>query len=104
MSDHEIARAADRVTRRVVVTGRVQGVWYRGWTVEQARARGLVGWVRNRRDGAVEALFAGPAADVEAMIAACREGPPAARVADVRVEAAGADDAAGDGFRQRPTV
>ena len=47
---------------RVVISGRVQGVWYRGWTVDEARARGLDGWVRNRRDGSVEAVFQGPAA------------------------------------------
>jgi len=65
---------------RVVIEGRVQGVWFRGWTVEQARARNLSGWVRNRRDGAVEALFAGASRDVDAVLAACRRGPPMARV------------------------
>jgi acylphosphatase len=68
---------------RVVVHGRVQGVWFRGWTVDQARARGLDGWVRNRRDGTVEALFSGEDAAVEAMVAACRTGPPAARVVGI---------------------
>ena len=62
------------------IEGRVQGVWYRGWTVDEAATRGLGGWVRNRMDGSVEAVFSGPAADVEEMVEACRRGPPAARV------------------------
>ncbi|WP_374656582.1 acylphosphatase [Dongia sp.] len=80
------------------IRGKVQGVWYRAWTVEQAEARGLTGWVRNRADGSVEALFAGPPDKVADMIAACHQGPRAARVVDVAVE-----DFAGDipeGFAQ----
>lgn len=73
---------------RVVITGRVQGVFYRAWTRERAERHGVSGWVRNRPDGAVEALFSGPAEAVDALLAACREGPPAARVADIAVEAA----------------
>ena len=65
---------------RVRVEGRVQGVWFRAWTVQEATRRGLAGWVRNCHDGAVEAVFAGPRIDVEDMIAACRRGPPAAQV------------------------
>ena len=72
-------------TVRAVIHGRVQGVWYRGWTVDQATALGLTGWVRNRPDGAVEALFHGPAATVDAMLTACRAGPPMARVDDIQV-------------------
>jgi acylphosphatase len=72
--------AEPSMTIRVIVSGRVQGVWYRGWTVDEAVERGLSGWVRNRRDGSVEALFSGPEAAVRAMIERCREGPPAARV------------------------
>ncbi|HEY5710902.1 MAG TPA: acylphosphatase [Allosphingosinicella sp.] len=68
------------VARHVVVHGRVQGVFYRGWSVEAAQDLGLAGWVRNRRDGTVEMLVAGPEAAVAAMIERCREGPPAARV------------------------
>lgn len=68
---------------RVRIEGRVQGVWYRGWTVDEARRHGLQGWVRNRRDHSVEALFAGPNAAVDAMIEACWQGPPAARVTGV---------------------
>ena len=67
----------------VRIEGRVQGVWYRGWTVEQASRRGLDGWVRNRADGSVEALFAGEAAAVAAMLEACRQGPAAAQVTAV---------------------
>ena len=63
---------------RVVISGRVQGVWFRGWTVDEATARGLSGWVRNRRDGTVEAVFEGAPAAVDAMIEACRSGPPPA--------------------------
>ena len=84
------------------ISGRVQGVWYRGWTVERASALGLSGWVRNRTDGSVEALFAGPADAVDAMLAACREGPPAAVVREVAVESA-PDPGAGP-FEQRPTA
>jgi acylphosphatase len=71
------------VARRVVVGGRVQGVGYRAWTEVSALERGIEGWVRNRRDGSVEALFAGPDDIVAAMIEACRRGPPGARVESV---------------------
>ena len=66
--------------RVVMVRGRVQGVGFRAWTEITALERGLEGWVRNRRDGAVEALFIGSKDDVAAMIEACRNGPPGARV------------------------
>jgi acylphosphatase len=66
--------------RHVVIRGRVQGVGYRAWVEHQALARQLEGWVRNRRDRSVEAVFAGPEAIVSDMIAACRRGPTAARV------------------------
>ena len=65
------------------ILGRVQGVWYRAWTEKQATARHLRGWVRNRSDGSVEAVFAGERAQVEAMIDACRQGPAEARVLDI---------------------
>ncbi len=87
---------------RVVIHGRVQGVWFRGWTVDQARARALDGWVRNRRDGSVEALFAGDDAAIEEMIAACRSGPPAARVAEIERHPAAPPAVAG--FRQIPSA
>jgi acylphosphatase len=66
--------------RQVVIRGRVQGVGYRAWLEQQASVRHLEGWVRNRRDGSVEALFAGPAEAVSEMAAQCRMGPPFARV------------------------
>ncbi len=87
---------------RVVVSGRVQGVWYRGWQVDEAQDRGLDGWVRNRRDGSVEAVFQGTPEVVAEMIAACREGPPMARVA--AVETHPHDDPVGRGFEQRPSA
>jgi acylphosphatase len=68
------------VIRHVVVRGRVQGVGYRAWTEYTALERGVQGWVRNCRDGTVEALFKGPTDAVEGMIAACSEGPRGSRV------------------------
>lgn len=87
---------------RVRIEGRVQGVWYRAWTVEEATRRGLSGWVRNRRDGSVEALFSGPAEGVAEMVEACRTGPPAARVARLSQEPA--EGPGEPGFRQLPTA
>ena len=68
------------VHRHVVIRGRVQGVGYRAWTEVTALERGIEGWVRNRRDGSVEAVFGGLDNDVAAMIAECRRGPPGAWV------------------------
>ena len=94
--------------RRIVVRGRVQGVGYRAWTEDTAILNGLDGWVRNRRDGSVEAVFAGPAAAVEAMIQACRRGPDSARVEAVEQHDAGPDEVAmrrgADGFSVLPTI
>lgn len=75
--------AADHMSRHVFIRGRVQGVGFRAWVEDEAARRGLKGFVRNRRDGSVEALFSGPAEEVLDMIAACRRGPPAARVTAV---------------------
>lgn len=77
------ANTGGRIVRRVMVTGRVQGVGYRQWTRGEALALGLQGFVRNRHDGTVEAVFAGRAQDVAAMIALCRRGPTAAAVQSV---------------------
>ena len=92
----------------VTIQGRVQGVGYRAWVEYQAMASGLEGWVRNRRDGSVEALFAGHAKAVAEMIALCRHGPPSARVTAVLNEPAGEDQLrlrqAGEGFSVLPTV
>jgi acylphosphatase len=76
---------SERRTVRVRIEGRVQGVSYRYWTQEQAQALSLTGWVRNRRDGAVEALFSGPACNVAEMLVRCHEGPPAAVVSAVEI-------------------
>jgi acylphosphatase len=89
-------------TLRLRVTGRVQGVGYRAWALETAARLGLRGWVRNRSDGSVEALVTGEDAAVAAMIAACRDGPVAARVGDVAVSQA--EDDGSDGFRATATV
>jgi acylphosphatase len=69
----------------VRITGRVQGVAYRAWAQDQAEALGLSGWVRNCRDGNVEAVICGPRETVQAMIEACRAGPRLARVDEVMV-------------------
>lgn len=86
-----------------VIEGRVQAVGFRYWMAREAEALSLQGWVRNRRDGTVEALFAGPAAAVDAMLEACRRGPSSAQVARVRAQPADAPPD-GAGFRFRPTA
>jgi acylphosphatase len=71
---------------RVIVTGRVQGVYFRASTVDEARSHGLTGWVRNRADGSVELEAQGDEDQVAALLAWCAHGPPAARVTHVAVE------------------
>ena len=88
-------------TRKLRIHGRVQGVWYRGWTVDEAERRGLRGWVRNRRDGSVEALLCGPEPIVDDMIEALWEGPPSARVESVLPSPA--ESFTGRGFVTLPT-
>jgi acylphosphatase len=94
--------------RHVTVRGRVQGVGYRAWVEHQAIAHDLEGWVRNRRDGTVEAVIAGPAAEVAAMIEALRRGPPSAHVQSLEARAADAAELAlreaGEAFSQLPTA
>ena len=70
----------ERVIRRVTIHGRVQGVGFRDWTRHVARGRGIEGWVRNLKNGCVEAVFAGTHEAVSAMVAACRGGPSGAKV------------------------
>jgi acylphosphatase len=91
---------------RVTISGRVQGVGYRAWTQIEATARGVRGWVRNRLNGDVEALFAGPPDAVEALCAACWRGPAHARVDKVEVTESSAAALAElwAGFRQIATL
>ena len=75
----------EKISAQVVVHGWVQGVYFRAFTRDQARSLGLTGWVRNRRDGTVEALFEGEKEKVDQMIAWCRRGSPPSRVEKVDV-------------------
>ncbi len=90
------------LARSLIVHGRVQGVFYRGWAVETAQSLGLDGWVRNRRDGTVEIVIGGDEAAMDEMIARCRQGPPAARV--TRIETTESEMEIPAGFRSRPTL
>lgn len=94
---------SERKRVHVMVRGRVQGVGYRAWCADEAARRGLAGFVRNRRDGAVEAVFVGAPDGVDAMVAACWSGPPAARVDDVLVQPA-VDTAPADGPGNGPDM
>lgn len=87
---------------RLRISGKVQGVWFRAWTVEEARALGLSGWVRNRKDGTVEVLAVGGADAIGHLISLCHDGPPAAAVDHVEVEAV--RGITPTGFVQKPTV
>ena len=95
-------QASDRRSVRVRLEGHVQGVGFRYWTERAATNLGLDGWVRNRRDGGVEAVFSGGADAVARMIERCRQGPPSARVDFVKVM----DEAQlpPPGFEVHPTV
>ena len=86
----------------LIIGGRVQGVGYRAWVAEEAASRGLSGWVRNRRDGSVEALVAGDAGVVEEFLERCRDGPRAASVSSVTSESY--DGPLPRGFTVRPTA
>ncbi len=81
---------------RVSVEGTVQGVGYRYWTERTATGLDLSGWVRNRRDGSVEALFCGDTDAVAEMLQRCQDGPPSARVTAIRILEEGGEDP--DGF------
>lgn len=94
--------------RHVTIRGRVQGVGYRAFVEDEATARDLEGWARNRRDGSVEAVFAGPEDIVSEMVASCRRGPSSARVDAVQNEAGNPDmldlRRAGERFSVLPTI
>ena len=97
-----------RIIRHVDARGRVQGVGYRAFVEFEALRRGIEGWVRNRRDGSVEALFAGDTANVHGMIEVCRRGPHSAKV-DALDQREGTEDelkarAPGEVFSVRPTA
>jgi acylphosphatase len=92
----------DRVAVRLVIKGSVQGVGYRWWAQGEARRRGLDGWVRNRHDGTVELVAAGPQAAIDQLVEACWSGPPSAAVHIV--ERLPAEDVGLSRFEERPTV
>jgi len=96
------------IIRRLRVTGRVQGVGFRYALQEEANRLAATGWVRNRRDGSVEALVQGSAESVEALIAWAKRGPPDARVTDLQVEAGAQEEAGAQqalaGFELRATL
>lgn len=91
-------------TRRLLITGRVQGVGFRYALQDEAEKLGLAGWVRNRSDGSVEALAQGSPQALEALAAWARRGPPGARVAGLRVEPAPDEEVSHAGFELRPTL
>jgi acylphosphatase len=91
---------------RLLIHGQVQGVGYRAWFAREAERRGLSGWVRNRRTGSVEALLFAEEHALAELIAACRSGPPLARVSHIDIVAVEPGEA-GDplnGIERRPTV
>jgi acylphosphatase len=89
---------------RLRITGRVQGVGFRYALQAEAQRLGIAGWVRNRADGSVEALARGAPQALDALAAWARRGPPAARVAEVRVEPANDEEASHSGFELLPTL
>jgi acylphosphatase len=92
-------------TRRLIVTGRVQGVGYRDSLSAEAQRHGLTGWVRNRRDGSVEAVLQGTQEAIDATIAWARRGPALARVTNVRIDQAGDEPEENySGFERWPTA
>jgi acylphosphatase len=98
----EEGASAATTTLRLHILGRVQGVGYRWWAAQTARALGLTGWVRNLTDGSVEALAHGPKDAVDRFVGECHAGPPSARV--TAVNTAHAEKFSGMDFQQRPTA
>jgi acylphosphatase len=88
--------------KRLFIVGRVHGVGYRGWMVQQAERLGVSGWVRNRRDGSIEALVDGDTAAVEELLRLCRRGPPLAGVTQITEELA--EPCIEPGFGRLPTA
>ena len=86
--------------RRLIISGRVQGVGFRDWMVATAESLGVFGWVRNRRDGTVEAVLDGDEAAIAELLRACRRGPRLAEVSEILEELTEAPD--GPGFRKLP--
>jgi acylphosphatase len=96
--------SAEFIEVHVFAEGRVQGVGYRDFVRRSAERFGVSGWVRNRRDGSVEACLLGPRSRVDAVVAEMRRGPRFAEVANLRVEAAQPNESAMDGFAVRSTI
>ena len=99
---NNLPTAADIAYRHLIISGKVQGVFYRASMVEAAQGLSVTGWVRNRLDGTVEAMLAGSGESVALLIAWARKGPPAARVDHVQVELG--DEESFIGFEARPTA
>jgi acylphosphatase len=90
------------IARGIRIEGHVQGVFFRDWTVDQARALGVCGWVRNRRDGSVEVYALGEERALDGLIARLHEGSPPSRVERVAVTEAAPEPV--EGFTRRPTA
>ena len=90
------------ISVHVTISGRVQGVGYRDWMVREANRLGISGWVRNCGDANVEAVVQGEPSSVDALLAACRRGPPHAHVDTIRTEQAAQIE--GDGFLRFPSI
>jgi acylphosphatase len=97
-----VEAAEDVTTLRIRIEGTVQGVGFRAFVLKEANARRLVGWVRNRMDGSLEALASGPTKQIESLITCCMKGPRGARVANIDLFVADAPKE--PGFTMRPTL
>lgn len=93
---------ADLIARRIIVRGKVQGVFYRNWTIQTAESLRLKGWVRNRSSGDVEMLAVGPLEDVQELERQCWNGPTGAKVTEVAAEEAPMEPL--QTFEKRPTL